>query len=434
MISREELREAAREFQLDVNVVEKDYVLGWLLAGIAAHPKLRETWIFKGGTCLKKCWFETYRFSEDLDFTVRDESHLDEVFLKETFQAIGEWVYEQSGIELPRDARMFEIFTNPRGRRAAQGRVGYRGPNARVGGVPRIKLDLAADELLALDPVWRPVHHPYSDAPAEGMRVLCYAYEEVFAEKLRALAERQRPRDLYDVVHLHRRLDLDPKAELVRSTLARKCEFKGIGVPTLALLSGRPERQAIEAEWEQMLAHQLPACPPFAQFWSELAQVFDWLQERGAVPPAPTIAGAIGVVAAGVDASWRAPAMVQRWGYRVPMEAIRFAGANHLLVDLDYENEGGERNRRAIEPYALRRTQAGELLLFAVRSQDGQSRSYRVDRIRGAQVLTRTFTPRFAIELTSGGPVSATPPAHRSGRSKPGPSSAARRRVVRRPR
>ena len=160
MITREELREAAREFQLDVNVVEKDYVLGWLLAGIAAHPKLRETWIFKGGTCLKKCWFETYRFSEDLDFTVRDESHLDEVFLKETFQAIGEWVYEQSGIELPRDARMFEIFTNPRGRRAAQGRVGYRGPNARVGGVPRIKLDLAADELLALDPVWRPVHHP----------------------------------------------------------------------------------------------------------------------------------------------------------------------------------------------------------------------------------------------------------------------------------
>jgi len=160
VISREELREAAREFQLDVNVVEKDYVLGWLLAGIAAHPKLRETWIFKGGTCLKKCWFETYRFSEDLDFTVRDESHLDEVFLKGTFDAIGEWVYEQSGIELPRDARMFEIFTNPRGRRAAQGRVGYRGPNARVGGVPRIKLDLAADELLALDPVWRPVHHP----------------------------------------------------------------------------------------------------------------------------------------------------------------------------------------------------------------------------------------------------------------------------------
>jgi len=34
MINREELLEFAREFQLDPNVVEKDYALGWLLAGI----------------------------------------------------------------------------------------------------------------------------------------------------------------------------------------------------------------------------------------------------------------------------------------------------------------------------------------------------------------------------------------------------------------
>ncbi len=30
----------------------------------------RRPWVFKGGTCLKKCYIETYRFSEDLDFTV----------------------------------------------------------------------------------------------------------------------------------------------------------------------------------------------------------------------------------------------------------------------------------------------------------------------------------------------------------------------------
>ncbi len=35
-----------------------------------------------------------------------------------------------------------------------------------------------------------------------GIDILCYAFEEVFAEKIRALAERQRPRDLYDVIHL----------------------------------------------------------------------------------------------------------------------------------------------------------------------------------------------------------------------------------------
>ena len=39
----------------------------------SAPEALRESWLFKGGTCLKKC-FETYRFSEDLDFTLTDAS------------------------------------------------------------------------------------------------------------------------------------------------------------------------------------------------------------------------------------------------------------------------------------------------------------------------------------------------------------------------
>lgn len=42
--------------------------------------RLAKSWIFKGGTCLKKCFFETYRFFEDLDFTLRNEALLDEVF------------------------------------------------------------------------------------------------------------------------------------------------------------------------------------------------------------------------------------------------------------------------------------------------------------------------------------------------------------------
>lgn len=69
VIEKQEISELARELSLDLHVVEKDYVLGWLLAGIAANPELSENWVFKGGTCLKKCYFETYRFSEDLDGT-----------------------------------------------------------------------------------------------------------------------------------------------------------------------------------------------------------------------------------------------------------------------------------------------------------------------------------------------------------------------------
>ncbi len=67
MIQKQELLDLAKDFGLRPDVVEKDYVLGWLLAGIGEHPATRDTWVFKGGTCLKKCFFETYRFSEDLD-------------------------------------------------------------------------------------------------------------------------------------------------------------------------------------------------------------------------------------------------------------------------------------------------------------------------------------------------------------------------------
>lgn len=49
MIDKQELSGLARELSLDLHVVEKDYVLGWLLAGIAANPDLSQSWVFKGG-------------------------------------------------------------------------------------------------------------------------------------------------------------------------------------------------------------------------------------------------------------------------------------------------------------------------------------------------------------------------------------------------
>jgi predicted nucleotidyltransferase component of viral defense system len=230
VIDRRELLAVAGNLGLLPNVVEKDYVLGWLLAGIYQHPALKDSWVFKGGTCLKKCYFETYRFSEDLDFTLPDEAHFSIDFLLSTIREIGEWVYEQSGIEVPTEKVHFEVFQNRRGHPAGHGRVSYRGPIAPTSGdLPRIKLDLTFDEVLVLPPVDRPVLHTYSDLPAEGMRARCYSYEEVFAEKVRALAERARPRDLYDVINLLRHDEIHPAA-IIHHTLTEKCAFKVISL------------------------------------------------------------------------------------------------------------------------------------------------------------------------------------------------------------
>lgn len=73
MIEKNEILKMAVGLDLNPDTVEKDYILGWMLFGINQHHEI-SNWAFKGGTCLKKCFFETYRFSEDLDFTLSEQS------------------------------------------------------------------------------------------------------------------------------------------------------------------------------------------------------------------------------------------------------------------------------------------------------------------------------------------------------------------------
>ncbi len=143
MIDKREIVDTATALSLRPDVVEKDCALGWLLAGIANHDALAESWVFKGGTCLKKCFLETYRFSEDLDFTLLDETQLDADYLSQVFGEISEWVYDACGLELPASLFKFDVFTNPRGHTACQGKIAYRGPISPRADrqLPRVKLD-----------------------------------------------------------------------------------------------------------------------------------------------------------------------------------------------------------------------------------------------------------------------------------------------------
>lgn len=66
---RTRLQEARQRLGLPWEVLERDYLLSWILVAIIRIDSLRDTLVFKGGTALKKCYFGDYRFSEDLDFT-----------------------------------------------------------------------------------------------------------------------------------------------------------------------------------------------------------------------------------------------------------------------------------------------------------------------------------------------------------------------------
>lgn len=150
MISKNEILTLSQALSLNPDTVEKDYVLSWVLWGINNDKDLSHDWAFKGGTCLKKCFFETFRFSEDLDFTVIRSEHFSENFLLNKFKDISGAIYEETGIEFLPNEFKFEILPKENKNFSAQGKIQYYGPLRRRNGVASIKLDLTADEIMVL--------------------------------------------------------------------------------------------------------------------------------------------------------------------------------------------------------------------------------------------------------------------------------------------
>ena len=363
-----------------------------MLWGIGTDPDLSTTWVFKGGTCLKKCYIDTYRFSEDLDFTVLEHGPIEAYELETAISRVLDRVNQESGIDFTVQSPLYR--RRPTGA-SAEVRVYYRGPR-NAPGPSRIKFDLTKDETVVCPSVLRPINHDYPDRLPPPGQVRCYGFEEVFAEKLRAMGERSRPRDLYDIVNLFRRPDFRQHAEVVLDVLEQKCESKGVPVPTAEAIQDSPSIVELRSDWENMLAHQLRALPEFDHFWSDVPHHFAWLNGNDladALEHLPLCEG---------EDLWTPPPTFWSSGAGSQLEPVRFAAVNRLLVDLGYNG-----SNRLIEPYSLRRTRAGFIVLYGYRAEGGGIRSYRIDRIQNVTVTQSPFNPRYVIEFPRSGAIPA---------------------------
>ena len=212
------------------------------------------------------------------------------------------------------------------------------------------------------------------------------------------MAQRARPRDLYDIINLFRRNDLRLYPDVIRQALVEKCAAKELDVPTASDFVDSPLIAALEADWSQMLGHQLPALPPLEGFFDELPLLFAWLEGTAEFEELAPLPG-------GTDeGDWSPPPTVTTWRTGIPLETVRFAATNHLCVELLYDGSW-----RRIEPYSLRRSSSGRLLLHAERSDGEGHRTYGVDKIGGLRVTTVPFRPRYPIEFSAHGPLHAPP-------------------------
>ncbi len=267
MISEAELRRLAGAWNADPTMVERDYVLSWVLAGLHRRPVLAEMLVFKGGTALRKCYFSDYRFSADLDFTLSASPPPQE--LSSEIEAACRTITEETGLRLV--SVDFRTLRDVPGEEAHQGRIEYTGPLGRLGGdQPRVKLDLTIYETLVLPPEHRPVHHPYSDADSLDLSVPVYALDEMLAEKLRAMLRRARARDLYDVWQLLTRYAGALDWERAGHALAEKARYKGFTFSSVADFLTPENRDAWARSWEASLRRQVSVLAQYDQVVAEV--------------------------------------------------------------------------------------------------------------------------------------------------------------------
>jgi predicted nucleotidyltransferase component of viral defense system len=274
MISRQEITGLSLELGLEASQIEKDYVLGWMLAAISQDEELADSWVLKGGTCIRKCFFENYRYSEDLDFTSTKKFDLEQ--LQVSITRIASWVYKRTGIIIDTKRSIFEAIQNSSNQCILQGRVFYQGPSSPTSprAWPRIKLDITSDELMINPSEHHHIIHPYSDADTlKECKVITYNFYDLLAEKMRALFERTRPRDLYDVVEIFKRSpEID--SDKVKKTFHQKCLYKNMTALDLENL----KIESCAAGWDSQLSHQLQTLPSFEVYLEELQSLYRTLE------------------------------------------------------------------------------------------------------------------------------------------------------------
>lgn len=249
LIDRRELLSKARERNLSLNIVEKDYVLGWILYGLSRIDAL----VFKGGTALAKIYFpEIWRLSEDLDFSFIGG---DFSIVSERIEDIFKLIEKKSGIRL----KLKSEFSNPD---YLQLKVQYDG----IIGKNWAKIDITKDDLVDKFQE-KKIKKKYSDYPVFNIKA--ESIEEVFCSKIRVVIERKKSRDYFDLWKLAGlRIDL----KTVKRILPKKLKIKGIELISLGQIFPKDLYETLNPYWEKELGRLVYPLPKLDLVLKELRE------------------------------------------------------------------------------------------------------------------------------------------------------------------
>lgn len=255
MIPQQFFLQKARESGVPESTIERDYAQNWLLQSLTTVNM-----VLKGGTGIRKVYIENYRFSDDLDFTllepIRAET-IKELVYRAVLNAIdNSGINFSPTIEVEENLNGFEIKVYFRILRSS-------------GDAMKIKLDITEPQKeLILDEIkLNPIIHPYPDSCSARIKV--YSLEEIMAEKIRALFERVRPRDIYDIWYLADKIN-QPS---VASMLSNKFSFKKLQLNNDAVNQLISTKIDFANAWKTSLQHQIKELPEFDAVFAEVIYI-----------------------------------------------------------------------------------------------------------------------------------------------------------------
>ncbi|WP_032113556.1 nucleotidyl transferase AbiEii/AbiGii toxin family protein [Candidatus Paracaedibacter symbiosus] len=268
------IEEQQEKTSIDRSLIEQDYAISWLLYGFSKTQELRPHLVLKGGTCLRKCYFDDYnRFSQDIDFSViGDYPNDDELndlirtacqFTEESLQRRG---HDVSVVAIPIIINNLKNFL-----------VSFRYPWEKEY-IPKITIELSFPKGTYFSICEREITPPYNE-PLHAL-IKTYSLEEIVCDKISELLDfsrkidegkwvRHRGRDYYDLAMnyydlwhiLHKEpFKLDKKA--IPDATKVKCLEKSILFESIDDLFNETLMKDVDTFWKIWIKQFVPDSPP----------------------------------------------------------------------------------------------------------------------------------------------------------------------------
>lgn len=167
-----------------LDMVEQDLVISRALVYLYNNPKIKESLVFRGGTALNKLFLKpAARYSEDIDFVQRNPEPIGST-IDVIRELLNPWLGEPKRKITERGAKLVYQYQT-------------------IGGLPaKLKIEINTTEHFHVLPLR---HEPYnieSEWFHGNCEIVTYELAELIATKLRALYQRRKGRDLFDLWHV----------------------------------------------------------------------------------------------------------------------------------------------------------------------------------------------------------------------------------------